>query len=196
MNIRLITLIFTFLGCTHSLSQESQEIKNNSPSTKTYRAPTYITWEQWLEKSIRRQPSFKSLVILALTSSGGFHGGGAGNYFVLVDEKTYKGHLWVTPPMHAPKLNSEVPLEEITVSKSKVAEFLEKKDSFSSQAYSSRGFDLYRYTWTQFNFSDNKLLRVSQPVTFDDPFIGKQGSKRHQEIVNAFKYLKGTEQKK
>ena len=193
MKSRILTLALLFLGCTHSLSQEnSPGLNKSAPKKKAYKAPMFATWEEWLEQTLNKHSTEGSLEILALTSSGGFHGGGAGNLFVLVDVSTKNANLWTTPPMHAPKRDSQVSYNSYELSPEKASEFLKKKESFSNQPYQSKGFDLYRYTWTQFNFTGNKIQRVSEPVTFDDPFIGSKGSTSHQNIINAFKALKGT----
>ena len=190
MKIKLFTLIMTFFGCTHSLSQESpSEIKTVSAGGR-YKAPTFMTWEAWLEKILNERAHKGSLDIISLTSSGGFHGGGSGNIFVLVNKKHGNGSLIATAPMHAPKKGSKVSYDTHELSSDTIATFLKERDSFPSQTYTSSGFDLYRYTWTQYSFNDNKLLRTSKPVSFDDPFIGSSGSLRHQGIINAFKNLK------
>ncbi|MFK7824949.1 MAG: hypothetical protein AB8G05_12380 [Oligoflexales bacterium] len=190
MKLRLITLTLVFLGCTYSLSKESATDLKTSTTQKTYKAPKFITWEEWLKKTIKDRDIKDNLEIVSLTSSGGFHGGGSGNLFLLVEEKTKKGSLLSTGPMHAPRIDKKVSYDSHDLNSDKISVFLKKMESFPSKAYTSRGFDLYRYTWTHYNFSDDKLLRTSKPVSFDDPFIGRSGSIRHQEIINAFKFLK------
>lgn len=183
-----------FLGCTHSMSQESTpEVSQATGNTKASR---YITWEQWFEKMLIDKSPKTKLQIFCLTSSGGFHGGGSGNFFVAIDEQSQKGNLFRTPPMHAPKNDAKVPYTTHLLNREVVVKFLKEKESFADKPFSTQGFDIYRYTFTKYKFSNNKLQRVSKPISFDDPFVGGGDSESHREIINAFNRLKPQDQKK